>query len=107
MEPLPAEIRCLPDVTHGMVSSRTGTPTGSPAATLDRTQRILTGKQIIVDVKHGTTPKEAVSLCQTLMRLGYGPGGRHGISTLVVAGDLLSGGSYYSTPDRPACAKGP
>lgn len=107
MEPLPAEILCLPGVAHGMVTSRTGTSTSSPAVTLDRTQQILTGRQLIVDVKHGTTPKEAVSLCRTLMSIGYGPGGQHHITTLVVAGDLLSGGSYYSTPDRPACVKGP
>ncbi|GAA4998424.1 hypothetical protein [Kitasatospora paranensis] len=103
-EPLPAEVRCLPGIAYGSMIRTTGAGSGSPT-TGDVLTKARLGLQLMVNMKEDVSAEDALHLCGTLTAMGYGPGGRKGVSTLAVSAGLRT--TYISLPDRPSCRKVP
>ncbi|WP_033213706.1 hypothetical protein [Kitasatospora phosalacinea] len=88
--PLPEEIRCLPHVAEGSLSFMASGPTPGGWKALD------------VRVTPDTDPDQARALCHRITEIGWGSGGSHGITLLLVSG----AGHFTSTPDLPVCFDG-
>ncbi|MEV8093435.1 hypothetical protein [Kitasatospora sp. NPDC085879] len=82
-ETAPEEVRCLPGVAHGTVLVQPS-PAGLPR------------RSLMVSVVAGADQAQTSELCRRLTELGYGPGGRHGMELLSVAG-RGSAGTYLSS----------
>ncbi|WP_030269165.1 hypothetical protein [Streptomyces sp. NRRL B-24484] len=82
-EDVPEEVRCLPGVAHGAVLVQPS-PSGLPR------------RSLMVSAVAGADQTQASELCRRLTELGYGPGGRHGMELLSVAGGG-SAGTYLSS----------
>lgn len=91
---LPDEVRCLPGVAYGTLMESPSDPLGSGGP----------GRQLSVSPVEGTTREQSLELCRRLTGLGYGPGGRHGITMLAVSGDLTAG-TYISGRPGQVCVK--
>lgn len=83
VEDAPEEVRCLPGVAHGTVLVQPS-PSGLPR------------RSLMVSAVAGADHAQASELCRRLTALGYGPGGRHGMELLSVAGGG-SAGTYLSS----------
>ncbi|MCU7825127.1 hypothetical protein [Kitasatospora sp. DSM 101779] len=82
-EDVPEEVRCLPGVAHGTVLVQPS-PSGLPR------------RSLMVSAVAGADHAQASELCRRLTELGYGPGGRHGMELLSVAGGGAAG-TYLSS----------
>ncbi|OKJ08144.1 hypothetical protein [Kitasatospora sp. CB01950] len=88
--PLPDEIRCLPHIADGSLSYLASGPTPGGWKALE------------VHVTPDTDPEQTRALCHRITELGWGYGGSHDITLLLVSG----AGHYQSEPGLPACADG-
>ncbi|WP_405018623.1 hypothetical protein OHV05_18115 [Kitasatospora sp. NBC_00070] len=91
-EGLPEDVRCLPHVADGDLLVAPPLADGT----------VVEGRSMTVHVTEGTTRAESLALCRRLTDLGYGTGGRHGLSILGVGG-AEEAGQYVSMPNRPPC----